>query len=216
MFSIALSLAGIFAVLLANEYLWRKKALKGETARKFLHIIIGSFVAFWPLYMDWLAIQVLALAATIFFLIMRYTRFFRGVYEVKRRSWGDLIGPATIVVLALLEPSPTVFAAAVLHISLADGFAAVIGSTYGTRSKYKILWNTKSITGTITFWLASFSILVWGMVLNPGEFGDLALPVLLWLPLMTAFLENISPYGFDNLFVPLLVAVILQYLQAAV
>lgn len=206
-------LLALFSILLVNEWLWKKKIIEGELARKSVHISIGTFGAFWPFFMPWQHIQIIALAAVIFIIFMRKAKVFNSIYGVKRRSWGDLIAPITIGVIAMFEPSKWIFAAAVLHIALADGLAAVIGTRYGKHNTYKVFWNTKSVIGTMTFWIVSLSILVWALVLNPPVVTGLTLPVLLWLPLMAASVENISPFGFDNLFVPLLVVGALGPLQ---
>jgi dolichol kinase len=43
--------------------------------------------------------------------------------------------------------------------SLADGLAAVIGTRYGNRQKYLVLGYTKSVLGTLTFFVVSLGIL---------------------------------------------------------
>lgn len=213
MFGIVSTLSAVFLVLVLNELLWRKKILKGESARKFIHIIIGIYGAFWPFYLSWQDIQIIGVVALVFILFMRLSGFFNSVYQIKRRSWGDLIGPGTIVLLALLEPSVWVFTAAVLHIALADGFAALVGEKYGQNSRYKILGNTKSVFGTVTFWITSFIILSAGATLATPGLSGLSLPILLGLSATAAYLENISPYGFDNFAVPMLIYLVLQPLQ---
>ncbi len=207
------TLAFVFATLLLNEYLWKKKVLKGEGSRKFMHILIGSYGAFWPFFMSWRQIQMIALLAVLFIVFMRTTGIFHSVYSVRRKSWGDLIGPATIGILALFEPTKLVFAAAVLHIALADGLAAVIGTRYGKNSTYKVLWNKKSVVGTVTFIIISFNILVWLFVRGEVGFTPITLPALFIIPFSAAYIENIAPWGSDNLFVPLTVIALLGSLQ---
>lgn len=147
---------------------------------------------------------------------MRTTRLFHSVYSVRRKSWGDLIGPGAIGILALFEPTKLVFAAAVLHIALADGLAAVIGTRYGKNNTYRVLWNKKSVVGTLTFIIMSFNILVWLYVRGEVGFTPITLPALFIIPFSTAYIENISPWGSDNLFVPLTVIALLGSLQIIV
>jgi len=213
MFTVLSTLVIIFAVLLVNEYLWMSKRLKGEAARKFVHILIGVWGAFWPFYMDWEAIQIISLLSVIFFLSMRLAPWFQSLYDVKRKSFGDVIAPATIGLLTLVEPNKWIFAAAILHIALADGFAALSGSRFGNNNRYVIFGNTKSVVGSITFWAASFMIIAGALILSPISFTETAIPLLLWLPLAATLLENICPYGLDNLGVPLLIVAVLGSLQ---
>lgn len=218
MFSLTVpgTLLAVLALLLINEYLWKKRILKGEAARKFLHILIGTFGAFWPFFMTYQQITFIAFSAIVFIIIIRNSQIFRSIYSVKRKSLGDIIAPATIGILATIEPSKLVFTAAVLHIALADGLAALIGSKYGKNNSYKILWNHKSIIGTLTFMVASFNILVWVFVRGHVEFTAVTLPALLVIPFVTAYIENIAPWGSDNLFVPLAVVGLLGILQIVV
>ncbi len=213
MIAVVATLVIIFFVLLLNEYLWKKSILKGEASRKFIHIIIGVYGAFWPLYLSWVEIQIIALMALLFIILIRLKGLFNSVYAIKRKSWGDMIGPATIIILSLLQPAEWIFAAAVLHIALADGLAAVLGEKYGKKSRYKIVGNTKSVVGTLTFWIVSVIILVFTVILAPSGLSGLSLPILVWLSAGAAYLENISPYGFDNFLVPMLIYAALQPLQ---
>ena len=50
----------IAVILLMSEYLWRTLHIKGEFARKFVHIIAGSFIAFLPFWVSYGWIAVLA------------------------------------------------------------------------------------------------------------------------------------------------------------
>ena len=96
---------------------------------------------------------------------------------------------------------------------MADGLAALVGSRYGENNSYKVLWNKKSIVGTLTFIVMSFNILVWVYVRGSVGFTPITLPALLLIPFVTAYVENIAPWGSDNLFVPLAVVALLGALQ---
>ena len=99
----------VFVILLLNEYLWKKRILRGEASRKFMHIIIGTFGAFWPFFLTYGQIFIISMGALGFIILLRYTKVFRSLYTVRRKSWGDLIAPATIGILATLEPTKLVF-----------------------------------------------------------------------------------------------------------
>jgi phytol kinase len=203
----------IYGLLVLNEILWRKKIIHGELARKPMHIIVGTFGAFWPFFMSWNQIAIISFVSVLATLFIRKSGKFKSVYDINRHSWGDLIGPTTIGAIALLEPSKWVFVAAVLHIALADGLAALIGARYGKNNKYKVFGHTKSVAGTLAFWVVSFSILAWLVAFGPLEFNGLSLAIILWLPLVAAAFENMSPFGSDNFFVPVLIVGVLGYTQ---
>lgn len=101
-----------------------------------------------------------------------------------------------------------------MHLSLADGLAAVVGDRYGKKNKYKVLKETKSVAGTLTFWIVSTIIVAGVFMFGPVEFSGFAWPLLLWLPVAAAALENVSPRGADNLIVPFAVMLALNWLDS--
>ena len=48
----------VFLILIFAEYLSRYKGVHSELTRKLVHILVGMFVAFWPLFLSWQQIQV--------------------------------------------------------------------------------------------------------------------------------------------------------------
>ena len=208
--NLVITIVVVFLMLVASEYLWRTKRMRGEAARKLVHISIGTFAAFWPYFLTWPQIRLLSLAGFLLVLIAGRFKFFHVGYDVKRHSWGELFFPAVIGIGAVIAPAPIVFTAAILHLSLADGLAAVVGKKYGLLHQYRIRHYTKTLAGTLTFWLTSLLIVSTVIYIGTGAITVSYLPLIIWLPLAAAFLENISPVGLDNLFVPLLVLIVLQ------
>lgn len=206
---IVVTCAAIFAVILCAEIGWRQGWLKGEPARKFVHIIVGSFVAFWPWFLDWDQIVGLSVAFIVVISISRYLHVFRAIHSVHRPTWGELFFAVIVGLLALTTSDDWVYMAALLHMSLADGLAAIIGVHLGRTTRYSIVGHVKSFVGTGTFFLVSVGILLVysvgsGVVLNLGE--------ILGIAIVATVLENISTRGFDNLSVPLWVALALSHL----
>lgn len=207
MISIFLSLLAIFLLLVTSQYLWNNKILKGEAGRKFVHIAVGTFVATWPFYMSFSAIQVISLAFLVVVLLARKFKIFSAVHTVNRNSWGDVLFAIGIGMTAVLATSDWIFAVAILNLSLADGLAGIIGKNYGKSSGYKVFGYSKSVAGTVSFWLASLAIL-----LVANHFGDLNIGIttIILLPILTAIVENIGILGADNIAVPLLVVLSLR------
>jgi dolichol kinase len=212
MIYILLSLVAIFVLLVLANYLWRNEFMRPEVARKFVHIIVGTFIAFWPFFMDFRTIQWLSIAMLIVVLASKYWSLFPAIHSVRRHTWGEVLFPVGVGIAALLTTSPWVFMAAVLHMGLADGLAAVMGVTFGKKTGYTVFGQYKTIVGTATFWVVSMLVtffVVWRSDLI--IVSDITLPLLLMLPLAAAVAENFSPYGSDNLWVPLLVLYFMSY-----
>ena len=212
MVAVILSLLAIFVVLVVADWLSRQKILKGEIGRKFIHISVGTFIAFWPFYMSFTAIQIISLALLAVVLTSKHFNIFPTVHGVNRKSWGEALFAIGIGLTALLTTSPWIFAAAILHLSLADGLAAIVGTSFGKKHEYKVLGFTKSYIGTATFFLMSVLVLIF--VLTQGADDQLLTPlIILGLPIAATATENIGVYGLDNIFIPVLVVVTLSQLQ---
>lgn len=210
MLLIAFHIAVIAGIILLTQYLWARKQLRGEAARKFAHMAIGSFVATWTLYASYDVIQATLLLTLFGVLFVRVTNVAPSLSDVKRSTVGDVLAPVVILLVALLEPTRTVFSVVVLHIALADGLAALIGSRFGHKRSYNIARQKKSLLGTLTFFVVSVCIMAIAVLFQPAVDASLLIMYLLVVPFVTTIFENISPYGLDNVTVPLAVFVLLS------
>ncbi len=179
--------------------------MRGEYSRKFVHIVIGSFMASWPFFMEMRYVQYLAILFFFGVLLSAYLGIFNAIHAVRRMTLGEMLFPVGIFVAATFSQSIWIYVAAVLHLSLADGLAAIVGTRYGKQDTYRVFGYRKSVAGTLTFLVVSVAITAWTVLLSPAGFGLEARSVLLWLPLAATVLENIGIYGIDNVMVPVLV-----------
>ncbi len=200
----------VFVILVLNELYWRNKKRHSELSRKFIHIVVGSFVAFWPFYLSWLDIQVISLAFIVVVLISRKINLFKSIHSVGRTTWGELYFGISVGLVSVMSSNKWVYMVAILQMSLADGLAAVIGSGVLIGRRYKIFGHNKSIIGSLTFYIVSFILTVIYLVLSKGQSQPAA--VLIVLPLVSTALENVSVGGLDNLTVPFVYTVLLNIL----
>lgn len=197
----------VLCLLIGCELYWRRHQLHSELSRKFIHITVGSFVASWPFFLGWGQIQLLSVAFLIVVSVSKYLKIFQAIHSVQRPTWGELFFALAVGLTTLVHQNKYLFAAALLHMSLADGLAAIVGTRYGKSSRYYVANHVKSVVGSATFILVSLLILagyglVTGVTLQPY--------ILLAIAFSTAAVENIGIYGFDNLLVPLMVALTLN------
>lgn len=206
------SLFAIFVLLVLTEFAWRKKYLSPEVARKIIHVIAGSIIAAWPFFMSWGTIQLLSLALLLVVIISQRFKIFGSIHSVRRSTKGEILYPLGIALCALFEPAPWIFAAAILHLAIADGLAALVGTTHwGKRTKYKLGLQTKSLAGTGAFFVSSLMIVTGSYVLlDSPELGGVSAMNLLMIAGLATFVENISWYGMDNVSVPLVVLFMLS------
>jgi len=195
-----------FCILVGSEYLSRSRQIHAELTRKFVHVAVGTFVAFWPFFLSWREIQVLSLAFFAVVCISIKFNIFRSIHAVKRSITGELLFAVVIGLLALIVTSKWVFMAAMLHLSLADGLAAIVGLGWGEKNGYKVFGRTKSVAGSLAFFTASVCILI---IYAVFAHGSTSLATFLWLPLVATATENIAVQGTDNLVMPIFIALVL-------
>lgn len=208
-FLAAVIIAGILGL---SELFWKRHHIKDELARKFVHITTGVFIAFLPFWVDYTWIQVLALGFVLVNILNRQFDVFHAIHSVRRRSWGDVLFGVGVFAVAWFEPSPWLFSAAILQVSVADGLAALAGVTYGKkRGRYYLFTQPKSVVGSLIFLITSFLLLVILFVRDP-YYADpmIMMPVALMLPIMLVCVENLAVYGTDNLLLPLATLAVLS------
>lgn len=204
-----LSVLVVFVLLCLSELGWRKEWFANEVGRKFVHITVGSFVAFWPFFLSWNQIRWLSLAFLVVVAVSTKLKVFRAIHSVQRPTFGELCFAATVGLLTYITHSKGIYAAALLQMSLADGLAAIVGTRYGRATAYRVFGYSKSLVGTAAFIGTSAALLtgysLWSAHGLPA--ADIALGTL-----GAALLENIAVRGLDNLAVPLFVGWLLASL----
>lgn len=201
-----LAVLGVFLILVFAEYLSRYRGVHSELTRKLVHVLVGMFVAFWPFFLSWRQIQMISVAFLVVVIISIWLNIFRSIHAVERNVVGELLFAMAIGILAFLSVNEWIFMAAMLHLSLADGMAAVVGLLWGDKNRYKIFGRAKSVAGSLSFFFSSVVIIAIYLAFSDASYSVAAL---IWLPLAATIAENIAVSGTDNLVIPLLVALFL-------
>lgn len=196
----------VLALLVFNEFWWRRKQYHSELGRKFIHITVGTFVAVWPFFLTWKQIQLLSVAFLVAVALSRYLHLFRAIHSVTRPTWGEVFFAIAVGATTLITDNKWIYMTALLQMSLADGMAAVIGTRYGKRRHYMVLGHPKSVIGSTTFFVVSILLLA-----GFAGFGDFPLAPLFMIGLSATLtlIENIGVKGLDNFFVPIVTALAL-------
>lgn len=204
--NVILAIAIIFILVILNEIWWRKLKRHSELSRKLVHILVGSFVAFWPYIMSTNYIRLLSLSFLVVILTSLKFNIFKSIHSVGRDSLGEIYFALSVGLITFINPSHIVYTIALLNMSLADGLAALVGTYYGMNRKYKVYGRTKTVLGSLTFFIVSL-LLILIFVDNTGHSFNLLYVVLAG---GLTLIENISPTGMDNLLVPLVTALFLS------
>jgi phytol kinase len=171
---------------------------------------VGAFVASWPFFLTWNDIRLLSLAFIVVVSISLKFKLFKSIHSVERPSWGEVLFAVAVGLLTFLTEDPYIYAAAILHMSLADGAAALLGTKYGATNGYRVFGQFKSLVGSLAFLSVSLAILA-AYVVVAGVYVNTGYVVL--LAVLATAAENCGWKGLDNLFVPVLIAVALELLS---
>jgi dolichol kinase len=209
MIGFLLAAIGTAALLLIGQLLWRDKLLKGESARKFIHITVASYAAFWPYFVDRWWIVILSAIFVLALLVIKKLKIFKSMTTVKRATCGEICFALSIGALALVFGNNYIYTIALLHMALADGFAAIVGVNMAKRAKnFYYNGSRKSLAGTATFVLISFilNLAYWMVVSRISLQGNLIGLSPIFYSLLSgvalAGVEIIAPKGTDNVAVP--------------
>jgi phytol kinase len=205
MLEFLLTLIIIGIVLVLSEYLLREKVIHGEIARKFVHISTGLFISTWAFYLSVGEIQIISILLLVGVLISQKLKIFKSIRGVDRKTWGEVLFAISVGLTITIAPSAWIYAIAILHMSLADGMAAVVGAAHGSTTKYKIFGYTKSLVGSGTFYLCSMFILLIWVLFGISEWQSYYLMLFFWVPFLSTLTENLAVKGIDNVAVPIIV-----------
>jgi phytol kinase len=181
--------------LVVVEICSRRLHLAPEIARKLVHAGSGVAAAGLAIFLDLPAITGIAIDFLVVMLILRQWKVWHSLYRTGRRSWGEVCFPVGVALTSLLAPTRLAYAAAILVMGLADTAAALVGSAIG---RHQLPWSAdKTYEGSAAFIVTALAI---GLTFVAFGVGNIWLAVS--AALFAALAESLTPYGFDNLTVP--------------
>ncbi len=176
-----------------------------ELSRKIVHIGTGPLIPFaWILGIpSGIAIPIASIV-TIALVTNHQLGLFSALEDVNRQSYGTIAyGLSITLLLIFLWPTHAdAVSAGVLVMSFGDGLAGLIGRQ--VKSPQWIIFNQrKSIAGTFVMAITGTSALFLLALISGISFNPL---LIIAIGFFAACLEQISPWGIDNLTVPIGVA----------
>lgn len=207
MWQLVLGGLAVFLAMIISEKLSQRKLISGELARKSTHVVMASTFAFLPFFIGVKLVAWLAVIDIFLALVARKLNLFVNARSVGRRTWGEFFFLGGTAISGFLTNSVWVFAAAMLILGLADAAAALFGKALGKHT-YKVFGQIKSIEGSLAFILVTVFITLWFMAVAPADLA-IGWATVFWLPLLAAGLEGLTPFGLDNLVLPIFVTLAL-------
>jgi dolichol kinase len=196
------------AILFFGELIKRKTNLSGELTRKSAHflsaIVASSFVFFLTIN----EVYLISIAFTILLTLSKQIRFLKSIHTVSRSTIGEIAFPLGILVVSIWFHPESVSAITLSKVPfiyglLITGISDVAANYFGTKltSISFPYSNGKTVAGFLAFTVFSFFI---GLALGvPLTYAIISASIL-------AIIEVFTPYGLDNLFLPISAALLIS------
>jgi dolichol kinase len=204
----------VYGALFIGVEAWsRRKNPPVELTRKTVHLGGGLIAATFPwLFQSQWTPAILAVPFVVLLLVVRHAGMLRSVQGVERSSIGEILYPIAIAATMILSSgidNPAIYLAAILTLAISDASAGLLGSIIGKR-KYRTIGGTKSLEGSLIFLGTSLLIMGSILLLKEGWYPGATLTAVLLASIGATIAEALSPKGFDNLVIPLVVLFVLQ------
>jgi len=192
----------IIIILLVAFLCKRYFPKKEELSRKIIHIGTGPVILLaWLFDIPKNIAFFTALLITLALGVNYQYRLLPAIEDIERKSFGTIAYGISITLLLVLfwpryAPSVSI---GVLSMAFGDGLAGLVGRSINS-PKWLILGQTKSIVGTLT--MGSVVAITTSIISATNNLGIQPLEIIV-ISLIATFLEQISPWGIDNLTVPI-------------
>ena len=197
-------LAIVGLIVLSGQFLYQRRYMRGEYARKFIHMALAAWVATWRIFLSQSMVVGLAIFMAVIVVILKRFKLFKAMPAVRRTTYGELSYAVAIGLTAAFFQAPELYALAIINLGFADGLAAVIGTRYG-KKKRKVFGATKTNAGFYAAFL--FTILSGSVFWQFAVAGDqasifIATHVFIVAGLV-ATVELLGQRGIDNILIPM-------------
>ena len=183
----------------------RKFSLSTVFTRRVVHIGTAIVAGVAPLFVTKEEIVLVSIIFAIVLFLGHSSHFLSAIHSVGRTTFGDVYHPLSVAITALifLPHELRAFQFGVLIMGISDALAGLVGEKLG-KHHIQFWGNKKSIEGSAIFFISS-------LVLTFLFFPILGYQFFI-IPLILTLAELILPYGLDNLILPVLGALLTQYL----
>ena len=175
---------------------------KEELSRKIIHIGTGPVILLaWFFDIPKNIAFCCAFFITIALSINYQYRFLPALEDIERKSFGTIAYGISITLLLLLfwPRHASSISIGILSMAFGDGLAGLMGRSIDS-PKWSILGQSKSIVGTLT--MGSVVAITTATISSINNLGVQPVQILL-ISIIASFLEQISPWGIDNITVPI-------------
>jgi phytol kinase len=212
-------LAGMFIFLFGiAETLYYRYKIRAGVTRQIVHIGTGLLCMLFPIMLHdhWLVLLLCGSFAICLFLSLQF-HFLRSINAIDRISYGTLLYPLSVYGCYLAYNyfhNPLFFYLPVLTLGICDPIAAIFGKQW-PYGEFHIGHDTKTVTGSLAFFLSSFvlTVIVSGFFSPVHSSINSLLPVSILIAILATLTEAFSIKGLDNITIPLCVVLVLTLMH---
>lgn len=199
-------------ILAMGEGFYRLLGVSPDTTRKISHIGSGAtVVAFRYWFHSPGSVAVVCLAFGVLLTVARRLGMLRSIHGVSRPGIGAVGYPIGVFATALLTwETPRLYVIAILLLALGDGLGGLIGDRYG-KHRYDIGGHQRSVEGSSAVFLVSWLVVTVGLW-EGGMETTMAVLTGAVLGAITTAVEGLSPWGSDNMTIPVVASLYLTAL----
>ena len=198
-------IGALYALLFIGLEGARRRGVPGETTRKLGHVAGGLlalplpalFSSVWP-------VVVLAAAFTLLLVATAGCGVLGSIHAIRRSSAGAFIFPAALAsTFALAHEHLPAYTSASLALALGDSLAAFVGQRRG-RHALPVWGRRKTVEGSLAAALMTTVATTLALAITTSDLVTLV-TMAASVGLAVALTEAVSPWGLDNLTIPLAV-----------
>jgi len=211
-------IVAFLVILTVSELLYKRVKISSEITRKISHLVstLTSISFLYVFDSHWFVFSLAVLSFLLLF-IGKLKHSFGSIENVSRQTMGSYLLPVGIYLSFLISESfgkPIVFMLPMLILAISDTSAGIIGLVYQLNGRNISVWRwvpAKSYAGSFTFLFTALVISYVTFVFYGYDFPEIVL-LTLYISFTATIIELISPFGSDNLSIPLVISLILAYL----
>lgn len=207
---IIVSFAFVFGFIGIAQLLLKRGRLSPSVTRKVVHIGVAHWWILAMIFFDRWEFAIVGPTAFILINLASFAfRLFPAMeHEERRRNLGTVYFPIALLICVLLTwagPIPMwMGGAAMLVLGWGDGLASLVGESNGAGT-LSVFGNRKSIAGTLSMFVAATVVLLVFLIIFASDLGPWTIAfTAVTAAAVAALVELITPFGLDNLSVPLL------------
>lgn len=197
----------LLSILIIGYLLSKSNSFSSEIVRKFIHIGVSNWYFIYSKYLTRIEFSIIGPGAFIVLnslaTFLGWTRYFK--LNDKRRNYGLIYFPISLVILIIFNHYNVipkyVVGVACLVMGYGDGLAALMGMKFGR----KRIFTNKTYVGSITMFSVTITIMYLFSYYYSLYWFDTFEKTFSFivLSLVLTIIEMMTPFGLDNLTVPL-------------